>query len=74
MDLFIHDSLHTYRNIRFELEQITPHLGNPSVVLVDDIEGNSAFEEWVRETQLRSNFILAEDGKRSLMGFAFIAK
>src|SRR5690242_13716424 len=36
VDMFLHDSLHTYRNIRCELQTITPKLCQQSVVVVDD--------------------------------------
>jgi hypothetical protein len=44
--LFLHDSAHTYRNMRRELETVTPFLGRPGVVLVDDIQANASFDAW----------------------------
>lgn len=49
VDLFIHDSLHTYWNMRSEFSSVERFLGRPSAVLADDIEGNTAFQEWVNE-------------------------
>jgi predicted O-methyltransferase YrrM len=46
VDVFIHDSLHTNQNMRYELSAIMPYLAKPSVVIADDIDGNSAFLEW----------------------------
>ncbi|MGQ9581877.1 MAG: class I SAM-dependent methyltransferase [Armatimonadota bacterium] len=45
LDLFIHDGLHSYWNIRRELDMITPYLSRPTVVITDDIESNTAFSE-----------------------------
>jgi hypothetical protein len=46
VDLFIHDSLHSDRNVRFELDQIWPILGPNGVVVVDDIDANWAFRSF----------------------------
>jgi len=43
VDLFIHDSLHSERNVRFELDRAWPTLGPKSAVVVDDIDANWAF-------------------------------
>ena len=45
MDLFVHDSLHTYRNMRREFEAVWPHLRTGGVILADDVERNRAFGE-----------------------------
>jgi len=43
VDLFVHDSMHTTRNVGFELAQVWPALRDGGVVVVDDVERNSAF-------------------------------
>jgi methyltransferase family protein len=43
VDLFVHDSMHTGRNVSFELEAIWPALNGGGAALVDDIERNAAF-------------------------------
>ena len=48
IDMFIHDSLHTGRNIRFELRTVWPALQRGDLVLVDDVD-NQAFRDFVRE-------------------------
>jgi len=47
VDMFIHDSLHTSRTMRWEFETAHRHGGRPFVLLADDIELNRAFEEFV---------------------------
>ncbi len=37
VDVFVHDSLHTYRNMRREFELVTLHLGQPGAFIADDI-------------------------------------
>jgi Methyltransferase domain len=43
VDLFIHDSLHTARNTRFEMEQTLPFLASGGIMIVDDISPHQAF-------------------------------
>jgi predicted O-methyltransferase YrrM len=45
VDLFVHDSLHTYRNMRREFELVWPRLRTGSVLIADDVERNRAFGE-----------------------------
>jgi predicted O-methyltransferase YrrM len=44
-DLFLHDSLHTRRNMRREFEAVWPRLRPGGVLLADDVERNGAFGE-----------------------------
>lgn len=43
VDLFVHDSLHTRRNMRREFEAVWPHLRPGGILLADDVERNRAF-------------------------------
>ena len=45
LDLFVHDSLHTHRNMRREFDAIWPRLRNGGALLADDVERNCAFGE-----------------------------
>ena len=45
IDLFVHDSLHTLRNMRREFDTVWPHLRNGAVLMADDVERNRAFSE-----------------------------
>ncbi len=45
VDLFLHDSLHTRRNMRREFEAVWPYLRGGGVILADDVERNRAFGE-----------------------------
>ena len=42
IDVFVHDSMHTARNLRFELEQVWPALAPGGAMLIDDVEKNVA--------------------------------
>jgi hypothetical protein len=46
IDLFIHDSLHSDRNVRFELDRTWPTLGPNGAVVVDDVDANWAFRSF----------------------------
>jgi hypothetical protein len=48
IDLFVHDSLHTDRNVRFEMERAWTHLRPNGALVVDDIDANCAFRSFVR--------------------------
>ncbi len=45
VDLFIHDSLHTHKNMRREFDTVWPHLRTGGLLLADDVERNRAFGE-----------------------------
>ncbi|MBV9581292.1 MAG: class I SAM-dependent methyltransferase [Chloroflexi bacterium] len=48
VDLFVHDSLHTERNVRFELDQVWGALRPGSAVVVDDVDANWGFRSFTR--------------------------
>ena len=48
IDVFVHDSLHTYRNMRLEFETVWDGMRAGGVIIADDIEGNAAFLELQR--------------------------
>ncbi len=49
IDLFIHDSLHSGRNVRFELDHAWPRLRPGGAVVVDDIDANDGFHSFVED-------------------------
>jgi hypothetical protein len=49
VDLFIHDSLHTARNTRFEMEQTLKFLAPGGIMIVDDIGTHQAFFNFAQE-------------------------
>lgn len=71
--MFIHDSLHTYRNIRRELQTVTPALAPRSVVLADDIHGNSSFLEWAAQHRPAYWAAVGEESKQNLLGLGVFA-
>jgi hypothetical protein len=51
IDLFVHDSLHTGRNTRFELDSAWSALRPAGVAVVDDIDHSLAFGAFVRRAR-----------------------
>jgi predicted O-methyltransferase YrrM len=72
VDLFVHDSLHTYRNMRREFEIVTPNLAADGVLIADDVEGNCAFAEWVSHSSPAYSAVVRERVKRGLTGVALL--
>jgi len=68
VDLFVHDSLHTYKNMRMEFEMVWPHLTGGGVLIADDIEGNNAFQEFAGRSDVAFQAAIQELGKKSLAG------
>ena len=45
-DIFLHDSLHTYKNMLLEFQTAWPFIKNNGFLLSDDIDDNNAFLEF----------------------------
>jgi predicted O-methyltransferase YrrM len=67
--IFVHDSNHTYENMRSELEQALASVTNPGVVLADDVDANDAFAEATRDVE---SFYIRQDTKPGSTGIAFV--
>jgi hypothetical protein len=48
IDLFIHDSLHSERNVRFELDQAWSALAVNGAIVVDDVDSNWGFRSFTQ--------------------------
>jgi hypothetical protein len=48
LDLFIHDSLHSERNVRFELDRAWKVVRPGGAAVVDDVDANAGFHTFVR--------------------------
>lgn len=58
IDVFIHDSLHTYEHMRFELQRAYPHVKPGGLLLVDDALWNCSFVDFAREVKAPAAQIL----------------
>jgi hypothetical protein len=70
IDLFVHDSLHTERNMRFELQRAWPALRAPGAVVVDDVHVNAAFEWWRRQAFGARSLVCVPEDELALFGVA----
>lgn len=68
VDLFIHDSLHTYWNMKWEFETVWPFLSPGGFLIADDVRDNTAFAEFERRVEPEFSFVIREEGKDSLFG------
>jgi Methyltransferase domain len=67
IDLFIHDSLHSERNVRFELDNAWATLQPGGAVVVDDIDVNRGFHSFMRSYSDHSSLVCeAEPLRRDL--------
>lgn len=49
VDLFLHDSLHTYDHMLFEYRSVWPYIKKRGILVSDDIDFNLAFYEFSKE-------------------------
>lgn len=68
IDLFVHDSMHTTRNVRFELQQVWPRLRPGAAVLIDDVEKNAAMAQFLQAHPDAASMICASDDGEVLIG------
>lgn len=70
IDLFVHDSLHTYRNMTQEFRRAWPALRPGGVLISDDLESNSAFLDLSARQDVAFSSVMKEHDKDSLLGIA----
>lgn len=52
VDVFIHDSLHTYKNMMYEFDTAWPYIANGGFLISDDIGDNNAFYDFSEKMKL----------------------
>jgi len=65
--MFIHDSLHTYKNMQYELQTGARYLRPGGLILCDDIEDNESFSDFVRQ-QGGASFMVKEPYRTGFIG------
>jgi len=70
IDLFVHDSLHSERNIRFELDHAWPALRPGGVAIVDDVHFNAGFHSWHEQTADATGVVCVPDDEQALFALA----
>lgn len=69
LGMFVHDSAHTYRNMRREFQTALPHLQQGGMIVADDVQSNQAFKELEQE-DLAFIRAIRQQGKPALFGIA----
>jgi len=64
IDIFFHDSDHSYENMMFEFETVWTYLAEGGVLLSHDTDLNTAFEEFVKSKNVLPYFL----GRKYRMG------
>jgi hypothetical protein len=64
IDLFIHDSMHSNRNVMFELECAWRYLSTGGVIVIDDIDVNPAFDTFTRANADHPSFVCTAEPLR----------
>lgn len=68
VNLFIHDSMHTARNLGFELDRVWPAVADGGAVLVDDVEKNVAFRSFTSKHPEAAALVCTADDGRAQLG------
>src|SRR3989338_4343289 len=66
VDVFFHDSLHTYKNMTFEFETSWPFINKNGFLISDDIGDNNAFHEFSTKTKLEP--LILQQKENSFLG------
>ncbi len=68
LGLFVHDSLHTVRNMTFEFSTVWPYLRPGGVLIADDVGLNDAFYDFAAEVKPSFAAVMKEENKDALFG------
>ncbi len=72
VNIFLHDSEHSYPNMKFEFSTALKYMQKGSLLLSDDVRANGAFLEVCSEFGIDKNNICLLTGKDSDLGYAAI--
>ena len=61
VEIFIHDSLHTYKNMMFEFETALQKIRNNGIIISDDVLENDAFHDFSKNKNLESVLIKVKE-------------
>ena len=67
--IFIHDSLHSYKNMTFEFNCAIKKINNNGIIISDDILDNDAFNDFIKKNNFQNSIIRVEE-----KGLGFIQK
>jgi predicted O-methyltransferase YrrM len=65
IDMFLHDSSHSYRHMLWEFRQFWPRLRNGGLLVSHDVQMNAAFAEFVTKTYAHDKKTGRRDAQRT---------
>jgi predicted O-methyltransferase YrrM len=65
IDLFIHDSLHTFKNMMFEFETAWPYIKKTGFLMSDDIQSNNSFNLFCSLVKLKPIILSQQSSDKS---------
>jgi hypothetical protein len=68
VDVFVHDSLHTYRHMSFEFETAWPYVRPGGAVVADNVDLNDAFRHFTARTKPTFSAVVREENTTDLFG------
>jgi predicted O-methyltransferase YrrM len=68
IDLFVHDSLHTERNVRFEMDEAWRALRPGGVLVADDITSNWGFGSFTRSAAGHQWLVGQHEDRQGMFG------
>ena len=68
IDIFLHDSLHTYQNMMFEFNLVWPYIKKQGFLISDDIASNNAFFDFCTKNNLSPIILSQKNQEKSFLG------
>lgn len=68
MDVFVHDSLHTYRHMIFEFKTAWPRIRPGGAVVADNVDLNEAFQRFTSNVNPAFSAVVKEENTTDLFG------
>jgi len=68
IDIFLHDSLHTYKNMYYEFETSWPFIKEGGFLLSDDITTNNAFSDFYKAIKKEPTIMIQNQNPPSYLG------
>jgi Methyltransferase domain len=68
VDVFVHDSLHTYRHMSFEFESAWPCVRPGGAVVADNVDMNDAFRQFTARVKPAFSTVVMEENTNDLFG------
>jgi predicted O-methyltransferase YrrM len=62
IDIFIHDSLHTYQNMMFEFNTAFKKINENGMIVSDDVLGNDSFHDFNNQKNTSNHLIRVNEG------------